>query len=97
MAKVINPFDGTERRAHKGDRVYVVSRNGQYKHTAHVIRRINEQGHAVTKCTIWIRDYAVYSQDEDCFIWCENGCKPAPNLEALAEINERIASLSGSK
>lgn len=56
--------------------VYVLnSRTNTYKQIAHRIRRISN-GVAFTYCTIVCRDKVVGTNSEDCFIWCENGCKP---------------------
>jgi hypothetical protein len=59
-----------------GDTVYVMGQNGQYQHTAHIVRRV-ANGLAVTCCTIWARRGTVAPLERDCFVWCENGCRQA--------------------
>lgn len=82
MAQVINPHTGEQRNIHNGDTVYVIRRDGNFQHTAHRVRRVSSTHHAVTHCTIWIRDIAVLSTPEDIMVWCENGCKPTTPNEA---------------
>ena len=95
MAKVINPSTGETRFMHNGERVYIIRRDGTYKHTLHRVANINDKYNGRTYCNIVIRDLAVLSDPTDAITWCENGCKPAtPDTAALAEIDARIAQLA---
>lgn len=82
MARLINPTTGDMRNIAENDIVYVMRRDHTYKHTMHTVRRVESNGNAVTKCTIWIRQYAVQSTTDDAAVWCENGCKPLQPQEA---------------
>ncbi len=88
-AQAYSVKDETYTRIQEGDLVYIINRHGQYKHTAHVVRRLHEGGPAVTCCTIWIRgtDSAVRVENEDSFVWCENGCLQAQRTKTAQEGN----------
>ena len=84
MARTIafNAHTGEQVTLLVNDTVYHLNANGQYKHTMHRVRRIDEYGRAVTYCTIWMRHGAVLSSTQDAAVWCENGCKPLQPVEA---------------
>jgi hypothetical protein len=69
---------GTAGRAKVGDIVYaIMNHTRQYKHTMHLVKRVREDGEAVTYCTMWLTFGAVRSNPTDMAIWCENGCLQA--------------------
>ena len=72
-----NAHTGEQSTVAVGDIVYNLQSNGQYKHTMHRVRRVDEHGRAVTCCTIWLRHGAVLSNTQDMAVWCENGCLQA--------------------
>jgi hypothetical protein len=63
-----------------GDTVYVLDAKHQYKHTAHIVKRVRGN-EAVTECTTWAHWGTVALQEKDCFIWCENGCMQAKRAQ----------------
>lgn len=73
---IFNTNNTSHRTAQVGDIVYHLNQHGQYKHTLHRVRRVNEAGLAVTCCTIWLRYGAVDQSQDDAAIWCTYGCKP---------------------
>jgi hypothetical protein len=75
--QIYDPSTSTARDAADCDTVYVLSnRDRTYRHTTHRIERIDAARNlAVTYCDIWMIAGGVEIGSEDCYIWCENGCK----------------------
>lgn len=78
---VYDAQNGTAARARVDDIVYGLERDRTYKHTMHIVRRVREDGEAVTYCTIWLNYGAVKSDTSDCAVWCENGCLQAKRAQ----------------
>lgn len=88
MATIVhNAQTGTTSQPKTDQIVYALDRNGQYKHTMHRVRRVDFTGDAVTYCTTWLRYGAVESSNQDCAVWCENGCKPPMPVSERPEVD----------
>jgi hypothetical protein len=77
--------NGASKPANVGDIVYQVTDAGHYKHTMHLVERIDVRRNlAVTYCNRWLFK-AVASNPTDIAVWCENGCLQAKRAQMEAK------------